>query len=456
MKKYLTVFQNIKFNVWLFSALAVASILGTLIPQIPENPDKVREFLAHSPKIGAIFEKAQLFNIYFSWWFVGLLGLLAFDVIVCKLIFAKFPGLHTFRKKDRDPSLLSGLEWKEEWRTRLKMGQAAQKIEERLEKRKYKVGIFPVGGGDKMAVLAARHRLQRFGSWVSHIAILLILLSNLTGALYGFKEILNIVEGTHQKMQNRPWTVACDQFIVEWYPDSSTPRTFASDLRLYDGGVLAETRRIVVNEPLEYKKVRFYQASYGPYLKEARVGFFMRKDPKRSPAVTLHLDEEVPVPGTPYSLRILQFIPDFSMGEDMRPESRSVHPHNPALQVQISRDGKPLRAPWIFQNFPGMQMPPVEEGDDFVPVLAEYVPSFYTGLQIAYDPGADLFWISCAVLVLGLMVLFYMHHRKVWIFLEPDADGKGAKITAGGYSSRGRAFQAEFARLVHELKSETA
>ena len=452
MKKYLSIFRNIKFNIGLFALLAIFSMIGTLIPQIPENPGKVEEFIARSPKLGPLFQKLELFNIYHSWWFIGLLGLLAFDVIVCKLIFGKFPGSSTFKKEEQTANALFAQKFRASWNVSEEPDGYAKKMIEQLKKEGYVSKMFPLPTENQWMILACRHRVQRFGSWVSHISILIILLANLTGALYGFREVLNLPQGLSSPMQNRPWLVTCDQFMVDWYPGTETPKTFTSSLRLFEHGRMVREQKILVNEPLEYKKVRIYQASYGPYLKEARIGFYVRKNPKRSQALTVKLDEDTAVPGTPYSLRILQFVPDFSLDKNKEVVSRSVHPQNPAVQILISENGKPIKAPWIFEKFPAVQMPPIQSEDEFVLLLAEYVPAYYTGLQITYDPGADFFWSGCAILVAGLMILFYFHHRKLWLLVEKNSAGNGTIIQMGGYSSRGKSFEEEFEGLAGALR----
>jgi cytochrome c biogenesis protein len=42
-------------------------------------------------------------------------------------------------------------------------------------------------------------------------------------------------------------------------------------------------------------------------------------------------------------------------------------------------------------------------------------PKMYTGLQVARDPGSPLVWSACALLVLGLYMMIYMHEKRVWI-----------------------------------------
>ena len=46
-----------------------------------------------------------------------------------------------------------------------------------------------------MALVASRHRLQRWGSYVSHIAIVVILLGAMMKNLLGFETFLPILEG---------------------------------------------------------------------------------------------------------------------------------------------------------------------------------------------------------------------------------------------------------------------
>lgn len=450
MKKYLILFQNVKFNIWLFAALALSSVLGTLLPQVPEVPEKVQEFMSRWPTLGPILDRFGFFNLYYSWWFIGLLGLMAFNVIVCKLIFSKYPGAAAFKRDERGPDAIGRQKFKDEFTSGRSAAQLKDAAVSELVKARYAVRAETLPDGSVL-VLGARQRAQRFGSWVSHISIVLILLANLTGALYGFRETLNVPEGSSAQMKHRAWTVSCDKFIVEWYKDSATPRTFASDLQVFEGEALRAKARVLVNEPLEIEKVRFYQSTYGAHLKQARIGVFRKEHPKQSPVITLKLDEEAAVPGTPYTLRILQFSPDFAFDANSEPTSRSAQPKNPAVQILISRDGKPLRAPWIFEKLPGMQMPPVEQDDELIPILADYVPSYYTGLQIAYDPGAGMFWSACTLLVVSLMLLFYLHHRKVWVHVAPDAGT--TRVRVGGYSSRGSAFEPEFLRFLQQLKS---
>src|SRR5690349_11316239 len=58
--RWIKPFRSVRFNIYLFLAIAIASSVGTFVP-----PEK--------------------YNVYHTWWFAGLLALMAFDVITCKL-----------------------------------------------------------------------------------------------------------------------------------------------------------------------------------------------------------------------------------------------------------------------------------------------------------------------------------------------------------------------------------
>ncbi|MBI4347110.1 MAG: cytochrome c biogenesis protein ResB [Elusimicrobia bacterium] len=94
MGSYLRLFRSVRFNIFLFVVIAVASAVGTLLPQVSETPEKVEQWMLAHPAWGKLFEGLGLFHLYESWWYLALLALMAFDIIVCKLASAPpDPGL---------------------------------------------------------------------------------------------------------------------------------------------------------------------------------------------------------------------------------------------------------------------------------------------------------------------------------------------------------------------------
>ncbi|MDB4285508.1 DUF2155 domain-containing protein [bacterium] len=69
--------------------------------------------------------------------------------------------------------------------------------------------------------------------------------------------------------------------------------------------------------------------------------------------VEIALGGEADVEGTPLKIKLLGFVPDFSMGADSI-ETKSLDDVNPAAKIEV-RDGEEvLFTGWSFRDFPGM------------------------------------------------------------------------------------------------------
>jgi cytochrome c biogenesis protein len=89
----------------------------------------------------------------------------------------------------------------------------------------------------------------------------------------------------------------------------------------------------------------------------------------------------------------------------------------------------------------------------FIPMLADYNQVYYTGLQIARDPGMNVVWVGSALLVFGLCIMLYVSHRKLWLVLEPK--GKALHLTIAGISNRNpTGFNQEFSKLSDSLEQK--
>lgn len=73
----------------------------------------------------------------------------------------------------------------------------------------------------------------------------------------------------------------------------------------------------------------------------------------------------------------------------------------------------------------------------------------YTGLQVARDPGVEVVWLGCLVMMVGIYVAFFMSHRRIWVRIQDGA------VTVGGNASKNQgAFQQAFEGLVTRLDTE--
>ena len=71
----------------------------------------------------------------------------------------------------------------------------------------------------------------------------------------------------------------------------------------------------------------------------------------------------------------------------------------------------------------------------------------YTGLQVAKDPGVEIVWLGCLLMIVGIYVAFFMSHRRIWIRIQ------NGSVTVGGNASKNQgAFEGYFEELAKKLK----
>ena len=116
----------------------------------------------------------------------------------------------------------------------------------------------------------------------------------------------------------------------------------------------------------------------------------------------------------------------------------------PAAKVEVTLPGKQPETFIVFRDHPeveqqrgGSQLIAYEGGD----------VKLYTGLQVAKDPGVWVVWLGCTLMVVGIIMAFFMSHKRVWIRVE------SGRVTMGGTASKNQAgFQLQFDTLIGKLK----
>lgn len=84
-------FSSVKVGVWLIVIALVASMVGTLFPQqqfIPPNAesrDPAVYYEAQFGIIGKIYYQLGFHEMYSSWWYLLLLGLIGVSLVICSL-----------------------------------------------------------------------------------------------------------------------------------------------------------------------------------------------------------------------------------------------------------------------------------------------------------------------------------------------------------------------------------
>ncbi len=89
-------------------------------------------------------------------------------------------------------------------------------------------------------------------------------------------------------------------------------------------------------------------------------------------------------------------------------------------------------------------------GSPFYLQLASFEQRDASGLQITRAPGKDIVYLGCVMLMVGVFLMFYVHHRRIWVRVA--ALNGGSEVLFAGSGNRDRVdFEQEFTTLAEEL-----
>ena len=433
-------FISVKLAIVTLIILAVASIFGTIVEQNQplEKYQQIYEDWAIS-----LMERLNLFDMYHSWWFLLLLVLFTVNLACCTI--DRFPRMLKVVRNPRtklDENLEKTLSLADRWKKKGTPSDWAAKYSEALSASFAKPKVTEEDGA--LHLYAESGVASRFGVYVTHLSIVIIFVGAIVGNMLGFKGYVNIPEGESvssvpvrggSRMQALGFTVRCNSFRVETYP-SGQPKAYISDLSVVDGGKETVRKTIVVNDPLQYKGIWFYQSSYGQSGGATALLSVGRPDGTPLANLSLPPNEPASIPGYG-AIRGINYDQNFQGG-------------GPALQVVLERPNQPEAALWIHQSRPQR----FGQGkDSLVLAFGGLNARMFTGLQVAKDPGVNVVWLGCALMVVGIIMAFFLSHQRVWIRLSPSPDGRVEVVLAGSASRNRIAFEKKFEKIQTGVKS---
>jgi len=436
-------FCSLKLTMFLLISLAVISIIGTVVPQGPTPP----EYLATiSQAKFQLYKLLGFFDMYHSWWFILLLYLLTINLIACSI--KRLPHIW---KIISQPTLTmgSGLEQTLSNAVTIKTAERAEVLKEKLGsflKAEFAAPIITEADGN-WHFFAQKAPWCRLSVYVVHLSVIVIFIGAIIGSLFGYKGYVNIPEGESvSSLMSRTdkeiklgFSLRLEQFSVAHYK-SGAPKEFKSIITVLENGrpVPDYTNvRVIVNDPLTYKGITFYQSSYG----NAGSYFFTVSSPggKEAIPVTLTANETATLPDGS-SMHVIEatddvsaFVPNLS---------------GPAAQIELHTPRGGTEKIIVYANHPELNVRNAQEHNSGI--VFQYKGNqkkMYTGLQVAKDPGVWIVWLGCALMVLGIYGAFLVSHRRVWVRLQ------NGHITIGGNASKNQAaFEHTFDELVKKLK----
>jgi len=441
----LDLLSSLKLTLVLFFVLAAASVIGTLLPQEISLPELRDHF---SPATASLINFLALNNLYHSMWFRILLLLLCTNLVACTI--ERLPKtIRLIRRFEApfDSQKLSKFGISSSIAAALPFEQTQSVVESAVSEtfgRMFRMESGRVGEPGPFCAVSETGRWSTLMVYGVHLSVLIVLVGALAGSYLGFKGAMNLTEGEtsdkvmlagDESVQGLPFEVRCDKFEVSFY-DTGAPKEFRSDLAIIDKGREVLKESIVVNDPLTYEGITFYQASYGTTLKEAEIDL-TDPDSGKKIALTLPFRQPVTIPGTDDQLVIADYQEDLMrVGQ--------------AIELVYGKQGRQSSAQWILIDRPyhGNRI------ENYLVRVTRIDKARFTGLQVKKDPGIWLVWAGFTLMTLAIGLTFYSSHRKLWVCIEPDKKRKKTIVTLAGRASRNaQAFEEKFEALRAELEN---
>jgi cytochrome c biogenesis protein len=89
-------------------------------------------------------------------------------------------------------------------------------------------------------------------------------------------------------------------------------------------------------------------------------------------------------------------------------------------------------------------------GTPFILQLASFEHIEASGLQITRSPAKNIVYLGCVLLIIGVFIMFYIPHNRVWLWLE-NQQGKVSIIMAGSTNRDRREFERQFKQISEQL-----
>jgi len=436
-------FCSLKLTLFLLISLALTSIIGTILPQGQLPPEYVAQI---SQTKLQIYSKLGFFDMYHSWWFVALLCIFSINLICCSI--KRLPHVFKFVSQ---PQLVLGESMRNSFSQKKEINSSTS-----TENLKNGISAFLSSNfssptvtehNDEIHLFAQKASWCRLGVYVVHTSILVIFVGAIIGTLFGYKGAVNIMEGTSvNAIESRSgkqiplgFDLLCEKFAVEFYK-TGAPKEFRSTLTVLENGkpVLGYSKvKVIVNDPLTYKGITFYQSSYGQATEGSSHTFTLTP---RTGGMTekFSATEGQPITfknGVKFKLiesaqEVRQFMPEFS---------------GPAARVEVSYPGKSPQTFIVLKNYPELN---AQRGDDIIFGYEGTDARMYTGLQVAKDPGVWTVWLGSTLMVIGLYIAFFMSHKRIWVVIS-----KGRAQMYGNASKNQAAFSMQFDELANKFQN---
>ncbi|MBY7143463.1 cytochrome c biogenesis protein ResB [Virgibacillus sp. NKC19-3] len=443
-------FSSVKVGVWLIVITLLASAVGSILPQemyIPEDaPTRDPEIFYEDRYglFGLIFYQLGFHNLYSSWWYIILIALIGVSLVICSL--DRFVPLYKAlknQKAKRHETFLNRQRLYSE--TETVTDEEIQQVKENLKKQRYHVR------DENGHILAEKGRFSRWGPYVNHIGLIIILLAAIlrsTSVLY-MDEYIWIREGEEAVIPGTEgeYYIENEEFIFETHDENDERFSEAIE---QEGGMVASNYQtnvviseaaegsvpgadpelepiiedeIRLNHPVKFDGYTLYQAGY--QLNEfTSMSFNIHETDDENEEALDTFTIDLTSPEMAYDLEngfhveIGQYYPDYYLDDNGEPASETNYPRNPAFVLYVT----PPDSDNTEVSFLGIGRNIDATGENQYNVsIQDFDMHDVSGITVRRDYTLPFFGLGAAIFMIGVIQGMYWYHRRIWI--HPKGDG---------------------------------
>lgn len=444
-------FSSVKVGIGIIVAVLASSAIGTIFPQkfyVPASTEA--EYLEYYERLygtaGTIYYKLGFYDMYNSWWFKILIGMLATSIIIASLdrVVPLYKSLKKQRTR-RHPSFMKRQRIYGEGDVEA-AADSLSKAEKKLKELRYNVKV------EDGALLAEKNRFSRWGPYVNHTGLIIFFAGVLLRGLPGFyvDETMWLREGETRNITGAPGYVLENRgFTLEMYTKEEAaevfgealdrvgmiPKTYQTDVTLFkekEGALPGSSElekvkdySIVVNKPLSFDGYNVFQMDYKLNELKAMTFHLVEKKTEKSLGeftIDLSNPEKSYDLGNGNIVRLAGYYPDYDGIKDGEPVSKSPIPNNPAFIFLMSTPDKPEGE----KSFVAIRQTLEVDENDYAVKFANAETRNISGLTIRKDKTLPILMIGGLIFMIGVIQGSYWQHRRIWI----QEDSKGHLLVA--------------------------
>lgn len=441
-------FTSIKVGVGIIAIIAIAAAIGTILPQeyfIPIGADPLQHYTEQYGTFGTLYYKLGFTQLYSSWWFVLLMGLLVLSLIAASV--DRGVPLYKSLKNQRAKKHASFFK-----RQRLfkeyESNENAQALAETFENKKYKLKT----DGDHY--LLEKGRLSRWGPYINHTGLIILLAGSMLRFFPGvyIDEIIYAQEGETVSIPTTDgqYYMRNDGFTLDTYDEDAgtvfdqslqnnmemTISNFQTDITMFENKTAdivgsspdleeIENYSIRVNHPYYFDDYELYQSSY---------------DNSQMKSMTFRLeDSEGNVLGENFTVGLDDPADSYEITEDITINMKAYSPDFLEIDENgtlISETPVPTNPAFVFEVAAGdtselsllqiMNSTDITQDNEYSIKFVEAEEHMASVLTLKKDLSMPIIATGFVIFLIGLFIGSYINHRRIWI----NAEGDTMKIAA--------------------------